>query len=234
MNKEEMVRQLRKLDLEHAEDGDGGYALVRALLAFSVSLDDENRQCLWDVLMDLVVQRDRTLWGVALEVLIQKNQGGERLFIVLSSDAEDEDVEWKDQIVLGLLRLAWQPAVADCAKYIGRALSSGRRTALPLLAALSRVNADICVGMASSYFASALMRESGSEVYRGYIPAFVRNFLEVDKEIFRNLIEKTSKQNAVAGERLRRLFDSCLSLPAYSREFGVGVIAALRNEINNA
>ncbi|MFN3712213.1 MAG: hypothetical protein ACK4SX_00995 [Alcanivoracaceae bacterium] len=232
MDKETLVLQLRKMDLEHATDGDGGYALVRAVLTLSDSLDDESRRCLWDVLTDLVMRRDKTLWGVALEVMIQKNQGGERLLIALSSGVED--AEWRDQIVLGLLRLAWQPATTYCAKYIGRALSNGRRTVLPLLAALSRVNIKMCVDMASSYFAGALIQEGGSEVHRGYIPAFVRNFLEVDKSIFRDLIERTSRQNAVAGEKLRTLFDGCLSLPAYSREYGVEVIAALRGEINDA
>lgn len=233
MNESELIfDRLRQLDIDHRDDGDGGYGLVRAIRNFAQSLDMENRESFWDILFTLVEQQDATLWGVALEVLVQENlpEEGGRLSSLLGDDNRTD--EWKDQIVLAVLRLSHLPSAPMCVSHIRGALQKGRRTALPILAALCHVDAEACITLAAEYFGRVADSDDFFEKHQGYIPAFVRNFLEVDERLFRRLLERINAINPAAGEQLVQMLEKCLARPFFIQEIGRKKIVTLRESIS--
>jgi hypothetical protein len=233
MTKFELIEHLRHLDVAHREDGDGGYTLVREIRRWIKEVDKSAREVLWDILLELVYKQDRTLWGVALEVLIQENppQTGEKLVTLLNK--YNYNVEWKDQIVFALLRIKHFPSIAACISYIQVALDDKRRTILPLLAALCVLDKDACLKIASCYFGEVLKSAEIAEKHRGYIPSFIRNFMEVNEILISNLISRTRLIDNISAARLASMIDDYLALEAYQREMGREKIQALRKKISS-
>lgn len=224
-------QRLRALDVAHRSDGDGGYELVRTVASWAESLSSEDRDRLRTELLDLVAAKDSMLWGVALEVLVE--EGTDEVAAELSRLATGNDwgEDWNDQLVLALLRLGHVPSAEYCVRYVERALSGERRTALPLLAALCRVDVDACLRLSAAYFEGALASEDDAETHRGYIPAFVRNFVEVDDSLLWRVIERTSAAAPRSSARLAAMIDDCLGRPWISRELGDARVARLRERI---
>lgn len=231
MDKTTIYHHLRQLDAAHRNDSDGGYELVRMIRDLAQSYGKENRDTLWSVLLELVIQQDQTLWGVALETLVQENpdQVAARLSCLLNVNGRND--EWKDQIILALLRLAHQPAASEYVNYIRAALKKGRRAVLPLLAALCRVDTEICIELSSEYFSHTFNSDDLVKKNLGYIPAFVRYFLELDARLLHRLVVQTKALNSDSGRRLAIILDDCLARPVFAREFGQTKVTDLRQEI---
>jgi|GEM_PF-2360145 hypothetical protein len=229
--KTDTLAKLRQIAFAHGTDCDGGYALVRGIRDWAATLDQVSKELLWIVLVDLVIQQDAALWGVALEVLVQENprQAAEKLSCLLELRGRRE--EWTDQVVLALLRLRYRPAAARCIDHIQSALLVKRRSILPLLAALCQVDRETCINLASLYFAQTLVSDRDSEEHRGYIPSFVRNFLEVDDGLLYALVERTKKIDTSSATRLVRMIESYLEQPFFIREIGEAAVARLRDKI---
>lgn len=231
MHKSEILQQLRKLDTAHRDDGDGGYALVRAIKDWATLLDPIGQENLWSVLIELVTQQDSTLWGVALEVLVQEHPSEAAAKLSYLVELSDREEEWKDQIVLALLRLGYRPSAAYCVSYIRTALADDRRVVLPLLAALCRVDIEACLSLSASYLGRVFKSDELAEKHRGYIPAFVRNFLEVDERLLRQLIERTKMADPHSASKLTAMIDDCLARPVFTREIGEAKVTVLRQAI---
>jgi hypothetical protein len=233
MTKVELIEYLRHLDVTHREDGDGGYRLVREIRSGIKEVDGSSREMLWNILFELVSNQDRTLWGVAIEVLVQENppQIGEKLATLL--DKYDHNIEWKDQIVFSLLRIKHFPSIAACTRYIQIALDDKRRTILPHLAALCPLDKETCLKIASCYFGEVLKSAEVAEKHRGYIPSFIRNFMEVNETLINDLISRTRLIDSISATRLASMIDDYLALEAYQREMGREKIQALRKKISS-
>lgn len=226
------VDQLRQLDISHRTDGDGGYEFVSSIRDYAKSIDNEDREILWDVLFRFVEKQDSTLWGVALEALVQENPP--RIASRLNSliDSTERVDEWKDQIALAVLRLSYKPAARKCLNYVRFALQKQHRAALPVLAALCHVDAEACIALAADYFGRAGKFNDFTERHQGYIPAFVRNLIEVDDRLLRTLVERTTSINSSAGKKLVEMLKIYLEKPFLVKDVGWKKIAALRDSIS--
>src|SRR2546430_2285362 len=109
MQRDEILRVLKRMDAEHHADGDGGYAFVDSLRAWSQTLDAGGRNTLWDVLIGLIEQPHPTLWGIAVEVLVEEHPEGVENKISSLLKMPNQHNEWRDQLVLALLRLGHKP-----------------------------------------------------------------------------------------------------------------------------
>jgi hypothetical protein len=226
-----ILQHLRKLDTAHWNDGDGGCALVRAIKDWAALLEPRDRETLWSVLIDLVAQKDSTLWGAALEALVQEHPGEAATKLSYLVDLSGRSEEWTDQIILALLCLGYQPSAAYCVSYIRAALENGRRAVLPLLAALCRVDVEACLSLSAAYFEGLFKSGDLAEKHRGYIPAFVRNFLEVDEGLLRELVERMKKVDPASSSKMAAMIDDCLAQPWFTREIGESKVTALRRAI---
>ena len=228
-----ILNSIHGLDIIHRNDGDGGYELVHKIRELVSSFDEESKGIFWNVLLELVEHQDKTMWGVALETLVQENpdQVAEKLSHIFN--ASHNDNEWKDQLVLAMLRLAYQPAAPKCVEYISASLQNGRRAVLPLLAALCRVDTGNCIKISSEYFSRILQSIDLIEKHEGYIPAFVRYFLKVDEHLLCQLVEQTKKLKSTSGKQLAVMFYKCLARPSFVREIGKSKVDSLREELGN-
>ncbi len=233
MDRVKILQKLRQLDVAHHDDGDGGYALVDAIKDWAKTLDLSSRKGLWDVLLELVSTQEPTLWGVSLEVLVQENPDQITTQLSRLANLDNRSDEWKDYICLALLRLRHKASANSCVNHIKRALEDGRRAALPVLAALCQVDAEACLKFSAAYFGHVLALDQMAEKHRGYIPAFVRNFLEVNDDLLRRFVEQTKAVNFSSGNKLATMIDECLARPAFVREIGQEKVTALRAEVKN-
>lgn len=226
-----IIQHLRDVDVAHRDDGDGGYALVTSIKKWVKELDTKSRELLWNVLLEFVANQDRTLWGAAVEVLVQENPShlGDRLTYLLENVNHGD--EWRDQVCLALLRIKHQPAAANCAQHIKMSLDKGRRVVLPVLAALSHLDAEKCLSLASEYFGRVFTSGLLADKHRGYIPAFIRNFLEVDENLVSQLVGRLRFIDASSASRLASMIDECLTREIFEREIGRARIDGLRNKI---
>jgi hypothetical protein len=219
------------MDIDHRADGDGGYAFVRELRTFLTSLDSRGRNDLRHVLLGLVIDRDANLWGVALEVLIQ--EGASEIAPVLEREVRTkaQPIEWQDQVVLALLRIGWKGGADIYRSYVRAALKENRRAILPILAALCRVDPQVCLEIASGYFADKLSEEDQAKKIERYIPAFVRNFVEVAPDLLVGLVRRTKTLQKPAAERLASMINEYLSKPFIVTEIGEQMSQQIIREI---
>jgi hypothetical protein len=160
-----------------------GYAFVRAIQAYRQSLTHAEQECLRDVLFESLTHEDPQLWGVALESVIREAAPDtpDRLMHVFAGS--EHSVEWKDQVILGLLRLAYKEALLLSLAHITAGLEQNRLAVLPLLAALCKVDANHAVRIAAQYLGTHLGSEAQAVEIRGYIPAFVRYSVQTDRDL---------------------------------------------------
>lgn len=198
---------LRQLDIVHREDGDGGYTLVSAIRNWMHTFTLNDREALLDVLVEMVAQKDPTLWGVSLETLVEEGSVQTSNKLASLFERTDQDAEWNDQICLALLRLSYLPLTHDYVRYIKLALDNDRRVVLPLVAALCRVDPDACLTLSANYFSRVLLTEQSTEKHRGYIPAFIRNFFETDKSLLVRLVEMVKLIEPLSAKKLDIIID---------------------------
>lgn len=233
MTKSDIIQQLRCWDNAHRFDKDGGYGLVRVIRRWASELDVKNHDTLVGALLELIFNQDETLWGVALEVLVEEDsqQVGDKLANML--EQSNLGGEWKDHIVLALLRVKHYPSITNCIKHIEMSLDNDRRLILPVLAALSHLSTETCLMLAARYFGRVLKCAPSVDRHRGYIPAFIRHFVEVDEKLVDELISRTRLIDHTAANSLVAMIDDYLARGVLQREVGHEKVKNLRRRIRS-
>lgn len=217
MTKGTIREKIKAVEQSHSKDRDGGYALLRALHDLSVSLGQEDRDKLLAVLLDLVTEYDPTLWGVALEFLVQEKV----LSIVGVLEPKLRSVRpgsWGDHVLHALLRLGWTTKDRFCQQYFSEALAAERFEVLPILATWCKESPD-ALENASRFLASSLASGDREKRIEGYVPAFVRS-LRDDPDALLELASTTKAIDPEAGSRLIRMIQSYLQRQYVRRELG--------------
>ncbi|HZV87008.1 MAG TPA: hypothetical protein VFF95_05635 [Candidatus Binatus sp.] len=234
MKPEEIAGELMRLTADYRHVCDGGYALVRGIREWARTLDPESRQILWDRLFESVANQDPTVWGVAVEVLVEEHPDGiaERLDDLLTRQNASE--EWRDEIVFSLLRLGYRPGAVKYMSHIKEGLLTGKDGVLRLLAASCRIDPEECIALSSGFFGRALRAEGSEDEYRSIVPTFVRHFLDVDERFLGKLVERTKTVNIDAAKLLAALLDEYFTRPWNVRELGEVRAETLREQIGGS
>jgi hypothetical protein len=225
MDKEHARQQLMRISREHELDRDGGYALVGAIRRAREEVGPADRHVMAVALGDLVRAPDPELWGVALEALVQL--GETRQVALLANELASQTLsdEWKDNVVLGLLRLGQGQFQDLVLERVRESLQSVRGLAVPLVAALFRMDREASLAMAVTFFDGAFVDGRNVE---GFVPSLVRYFVAVDEAGLTELVLRLSAQRADAGKWLADNIDAYLAKPWMARELGSERVARLR------
>lgn len=233
MDKTDAQKRIRQLNDAHESDHDGGYALVEALKQAHGELEPEGRGLFARALSDFVRNQDPQLWAVALEALVQLGARGEVAYLAEEVGFSSRDQKWKDNVVLGLLRLGQDQFRDTIVEHVLASLESPRHLTIPILAALCRIDRSACLEISSAYFASAKVEEREITV-QGFIPAFVRNFVAVDDELLSDLVRMVAAENPESARWLGRCLTEYLSKPWMLEELGDDRSARVRASIYGA
>jgi hypothetical protein len=227
-----MTEKVRQLDIAHRDDGDGGYALLRHVLEFAKQLQGNERETLRNELLRLVALRDRTLWGVALEALVPqwKEAISPSLNGLLNEGSQDE--EWESHVLLALLRLRYVPVADRAVMHISSRIARGDRTVLPMLAALSGIDAERCLNTAVP-FVLDIVRAGQFDKLVGYVPAFVNHFLDNDPQLIMSLIQRLSVRDCGVGRKVGEAFCNYLNRAYVREQIGDARVASLVNDIDD-
>jgi hypothetical protein len=201
-----LLSEIRGLDLKHREDGDGGYILLAAMIDYVNKLDIKDRVAVRDIFYNLVKEKDNTLWGIALEVLVR--EGVEKTCIHLGDMfvSQRMDDEWMHQLSLALIRLNCHKYKNEVFSYVDTKLKQKQYASLVLLANSLKMDKEYFIQNASLFFGE-LKKESRENIDRikHYIPAFVRNIMEVSIDIFEELLQATKKIDEESCSLLKEL-----------------------------
>jgi hypothetical protein len=219
MEKTEVQELIRRLNGEHQDDHDGGYALVAALKDARDAVEPDEREFFTESLADLVKDKDPELWAVALEALVQlgESQAVASLGDEVTESTQDE--RWKDYVVLGLLRLGQGRFRDPILEHVGASMANPRPLTLPIIAALCRIDREACLEIASKYFADAHRRGNVREL-EGFVPAFVRNFVAVDDQLLAEFVRRLVTREPEVGRWLARSLSDYLAKPWIMQELG--------------
>jgi len=228
--KEFILEQINHLDAQHRNDGDGGYALVDNIARFFNSLSDKGKKLLIDELVDLVDKQDANLWGTAIESIVrcQGEDIGEYLFQLTKSKKRND--EWLDQIFLALVRLGYKDSSIEIVKYIEKGLKNGRNAVIPILAALCHIHLDDYILLASRFLIESINKNP--KLVESYSSAFMRNIIEKDEKILRDLIEFIINEDKIAAKKILNIFQDYLDKPWIQNEFGSDHVTSLKLQIN--
>ena len=168
------------------------------------------------------------MWGVALEALVEI--GDREQVAALAKDIRSGafGVEWKDNVVLALLRLGQTQFRNVILEYVQNSMASPGPLTIPLVAAVCRVDRKACLESAAQLFADAHATNRNVD---GFIPAFVRNFLAVDEQLLAELVAKLPARQPGAGRWLAERFETHLSKPWMVRELGSTRVSNLCREL---
>lgn len=233
MNKEKARESILRLNDAHESDHDGGYALVDALKHAHNAIEPEGRGAFTEALADFVRGEDPGLWAVALETLVQLEANAEVESLGKEIALRTRDEKWKDNVVLGLLRLGHSQFRDAIIKHVGASLGAPRNLTVPIVAALCRIDRCACLETSSAYFESAHVDGREGDV-EGFIPAFVRNFIAVDDALLSELVRKVAGKNPEAGRWLGQSLNQYLSKPWMLEELGDERCGRIRAAISAA
>jgi hypothetical protein len=233
MDKREAQEMIRLINEAHKHDRDGGYALAAALKRGYEDAAPSARAPFSEALADLVRAQDPQLCAVALEALVQL--GARREVASLGEDIAhtSQDEKWKDNVVLGLLRLEQGQFRDAIVGHLRSSLESPRTLTMPIMAALCRIDPGTCLDVSSAYFTQAHVTGHEREA-EGLIPAFVRNFTNVQDHLLAGLVQEVSARDSGAGRWLAHCLNEYLSKPWILEEFGAARSTRVRAEICEA
>jgi hypothetical protein len=226
MKRSEAHKRLLRLNREHAADRDGGYALVEAIRRAEGELSPGDRAVLAEALGDLVRGEHPQLWGVALEALVQAADRDQVVPLGPEIASPTRSDDWKDNVVLGLLRLGEGRLHGPIVAHVRSSLENERKLTIPILAALCRIDRETCLELAVEFFEDA--HAKGRKI-DGFIPAFARNFIAVDEALLGELVHRLRARRVEAGESLAASFDAYVSKPWMLEELGSERVERLRS-----
>lgn len=229
-SQDETLRDLRRLDLRHRPDGDGGYSLLRAIDEHRAGLDDPDRSTLDRVLLQLVSRQDRDLWGVALEALVRSDGpsvGNDLERLLLEGSLDSDGV---DYVVQALLRIGHRQGV-DYARFVREALANRRAMAVPNLAALARVLPDVSIELAADYLISEL-RAGRQHHVESNIPPFLHHLTDVNDDLIRQLVDALDVRDREAADLFRGMLRTYLALPFVESSLGAERVARIASALS--
>ena len=168
------------------------------------------------------------LWGVAIEALVQSGNGNQIAALGKDIGSPTRSGDWKDNIVLGLLRSGQQQFREPILAHIRQSIDTPRKLTIPIVAALCRIDRETCLELAAAFLDDA--NRMGRSV-DGYIPAFVRNFVAVDDALLGELVARLFARRVEAGEWTATSFDTYLTKPWMLEELGSERIEQLRRSL---
>lgn len=222
-----IAKKLRELDEKHQDDGDGGYALLADVREYRRKLSHEEDRLLQGELIRLVEEKDATLRGVALETLVQEWGIGIGQQLADALTRSHPDREWEGHLLLALLRLGYGPIEERAVKYISHRLTAGDRAVFPLVAALAQISKEQCLSIASTAIVNQIA-QGNSDKLEGYVPALVRNFVEVDRTMLRSLVIIVGEKDASAGRALGKMLLGYLDRGYVQGDLGPQATSELR------
>lgn len=230
---DDVSENLRKLDALHREDSDGGYALLGDVLTYARTLSDNDKDILRRELLRLVDAQDRTMWGVALESLVQAWNSEISTELDSLLNLKQHTDEWDAQVLMALLRLQYHPIAKRAVAHISKRITVGDRTVLPLLAALCKVDAVDCLKMTAPFLIS-LVNSRQIDKLSGYIPAIVNHFMDTDPSLFALLIRRIAEKDNDVCSQVAQLFCEYLDRPYVTDRLGEAQIKVLKQSIDAA
>ena len=230
---DDLLEHVRWIVVEHRHDRDGGYDTIRAIQFFWHTLEPCRQLALKGVLLGWVVRRERNVWSLALEVLVQEHARDVAPELLSGVRAGHHDPEWRDDVVLAVLRLEYAEEVEYCRRYVEQRLVECRPPALALMAALVRVSPDVGIDVASRYLAEAKRRHLEARV-EPWAATIVRHYLAADERLLGQLVHAIHQSDPEAAGWLAQVLEDHLAKPWMVRELGAERVVALRSEITAA
>lgn len=203
MSRNEIMTQVREIERRHAGALDGGHTLVQELLQYLGRHALEERQEIRQVLLGLVAKQEPTLWGVALEALVQESAPGTKLQLTKLLGLRAGSSQWSDAIVLALIRMGYSADLDFYRSYIRDALEKQRPGATTLLAKFARLDPEFVISAAARRLNLALIRESA--VARNQFQALAYELLSLDPRFLVDLVRAVGHYSIEAGKRAREL-----------------------------
>jgi len=228
--REYMLQQIKQLKDRHRNDNDGGYAFVDNVERLFKSFSDKERQLLIDELIDLVDKQDANLWGVAIESIVRCNSSGVGESLFQLTKKKKRNYEWLDQIFLSLARLGYKDQSREIVEYIENGLKRERNAVIPILAALCRIHMADYIRLASRFLIESINKNPG--LVESYSSALLRNIIEEDEKILRDLLGHIVKKDKAAAKRIANIFEDYLDKPWIQNEFGADHANLLKRQIN--
>ena len=108
---EDLAELVRQIQVEHRHDKDLGYGAIRAIQSLWRSLEPCRQLALKGVLVGFVLCRERPIWALALEALVQEHAQEVARELLNGVRAGHHDQEWRDDVVLAVLRLEYAEEV---------------------------------------------------------------------------------------------------------------------------
>lgn len=236
MSERSIARELEALLREHRRDGDGGDALVRAVVEHARSLPPAERDELMAHLLGLVAAETPELWPMALEALVR---GGSPATVGQLGElfaTEPHSPEWADALMVAILRLGNAQAVTQARDWVREELARYHTGALPILAWLYREDRDAALELGARFFAGALgSRPTAGERLRGeierHIPGQLAGLLSSSTGTVIDLVDRVASIDVEAGRALAAMVAAELRAPAARDRFGVRAVSALGEAI---
>ena len=236
MSDRSIARELEALLRAHRRDGDGGDALVRAVVDHARSLSPADRDDLMTHLLGLVATETPELWPIALEALVRAGSAATAGQLGELFATEPHSPEWADALMVAVLRLGNAEAVAQAREWVREELARYHAGALPMLAWLYREDRDAALELGARFFAGALgARSAVGERLRGeiqrHIPGQLEGLLSSSTGAVLDLVDRVAWMDVEAGRALAAMIAAELRAPAARDRFGVRAVSALGEAI---
>lgn len=219
---------LQTLGESHARDGDGGYALIDAILSYAKSLHPAEQAVLYRELVRLVDLQHPTLWGVALECLVQLEAKDVSAELYTSLTQQRHDAEWEQFVLFALTRLGYRPVLDRAVKNAEQRFADEDYTAVLMVAAVSRLDIDACMATMTTLMLELFERGSLSQL-QNFVPGVVMHFAKVDPELVRMLIQRLVVAEPAAAQQCERLFCEYVCRPHAVGELGSQTVDRIKN-----
>jgi hypothetical protein len=222
-------RRLLHLAEAHRGEGDGGYALARDLLAALREGGEADRRDARAQLLAWVDGQDARMWGVALEALVQDGAAETGAALEALLRAGGRDAEWREQVILSLLRMRYAPALDLYVEAVEVGVREGRPFVLRLLQHLYALNAERALSLSARFFAGHLPAEE--EELAGFVQGQLSALAELDESLVPLLVRRTAAADPAAGSALVRRMSGFLEMPWLRDRLGAPRAARIKESL---
>ncbi len=214
MKDKEILNIINEFERDFKLYKDSGRAMIKQLAVNLNRVEGKEKKDFIDFCIREIASNKNGLWSLCLQVIVKANQFkvAPELERVYHMFYETKDTDWKEDIVMAMLKLNYKKPDELYNSFIKYHLKNKTGRAFFLMVEYCRVNFSKCSELLSNYFVNNMLSEDSFEYNnQHHIGYLIYGLINIPNGCLSEIIKQTSKKNKVAGNYLKQAILSFLN-----------------------
>ncbi|MEN8251423.1 MAG: hypothetical protein ABFS32_21025 [Bacteroidota bacterium] len=207
MENNEILNIINEFEKDFKSYKDSGRSLIKQLSLNLNRADETNRKRFIDFFLEEIRTNKNNLWSLCLEVIVEANlvTVSSELESIYLSYSELKDENWREDMIMAMLRLNYEKPDGLYNAYIMHHLENQTGRAFFLIVQYCRVNFTKGINLLSDYYANKLLSKDSPE-YKNqhHIGYLIHWLINSPYDCLPEIIKQTGTKSKIAGNYLKQ------------------------------